>query len=151
MKPGMFIFLFTVISLMWSGRTQAQSAGKMHLILSSGPTTSTTPNILEIVTAANRKISGKVHLQFSIGPEGRAPMAWEKMHVLAFSATATDTGKVEFSVEVPQGNRKVVFLFRGYFFSDGNFAGIYSVDGQERGAFFTRVIPKPATNFIKQF
>ncbi len=151
MKRGILIFLFLAFSLSWSALAGAQTVGRTHLVLSSGPTTSYTPNILEIVTAADRRISGKVHLQFDIGPQGRAPMDWEKTHVLAFSATAAaDTGKVEFSVEVPQGGRKLVFTFRGFFFSDGMFAGFYSLDGKERGAFFTRPIPKPATNLIKQ-
>jgi hypothetical protein len=96
-----------------------------------------------------RKITGKVHLQFDIGPQARAPLEWERTHVLAFTVMVNEeTRKVEFSVEVPQGTRKLRLTFSGYYFADGIFAGIYSVDGKERGAFFTRAIPKPANQQV---
>ncbi|MBU1412657.1 hypothetical protein KKC22_14185 [Myxococcota bacterium] len=151
MKQFTFFLLFILVSGSGIGRAGAQVAGKTHLLFSAGPTTSYTPNILEISFVENRKITGKVHLQFSIGPQGRAPQEWEKTHVLPFSATAdAETGKVVFVVEVPQGIRKLRFAFSGYFFSGGGFAGIYSIDGKERGAFFTRAMTKPATQLIKE-
>lgn len=150
MKHTMFLILFTVVTLADPGRVQAQAVGKTHLIFSSGPTTSYTPSVLEILKVESGKISGKVYLQFDIGPQARAPMEWEKTQVLAFSATPNaETGRVEFVVEVPQGTQKLRIAFQGYFFSDGVFGGMYSVNGKERGAFFTRQIPKPATNLIK--
>ncbi len=151
MKQFAFILTFILVSASGIGGARAQVAGKAHLLFSSGPTTSYTPSILEITSVENRKVTGKVHLQFGIGPQGRAPMEWEKTQVLPFSATAdAETGKILFEVEVPQGNNKMRFSFSGYFFPDGGFAGVYSVNGKERGAFFTRAIPKPATQLIKQ-
>jgi len=135
----------------WSGPARAQVPGRLHLVLSSGPTTSYQPNELAVTKVEGRKVTGKLTLQFDIGPQARLPMPWEKTHVLPFSAMLNpDTDRLEFTVEIPQGRQMLKMTFQGHFFPDGLFAGVYLVNGKARGAFYSKPLPKPAEGtFIK--
>lgn len=143
MKSVTFLFAITLLTWLLAGPAGAQTPARMHLVLSSGPTTSYSPNELWINKVEGRKVHGKVILQFDIGPQARMPMPWEKTHELVFTATLTDSGKLEFGVEVPQGRQTLKLRFQGFFFPDGHFAGFYLVNGKEHGSFYTKPKPKP--------
>ncbi len=140
------INMFATILLIWlqAGPTGAQTPVQTHLVLSSGPTTSYQPNEFWVRKVEGRKVHGKVILQFDIGPQARMPMPWEKTHEVFFTATLTESGKLEFGVDIPQGRQTLKLRFQGYFFSDGHFAGFYLVNGKEQGSFYTKPKPKPA-------
>lgn len=111
---------------------------RYSLHLSGGPTTRWVPNLLLVPSALGAKMSGQVHLQFGIGPEARMPQVWERTQVLDLSGTFdARTARVDLTVTAVMGRGKVRFRFRGYRITQGadGFAGIYFVDGRERGGF----------------
>jgi hypothetical protein len=144
MKIAMSVFVTTLLVWLQAGPAGAQTPAHLHLVLSSGPMTTYQPNEFRVIKVEGRKVLGKVVLQFDIGPQARVPMPWEKTHELNFTATLSDSGKLEFGVEIPQGRQTLKLRFHGYLFSDGHFAGFYLVNGKEHGAFYTKPRPKPA-------
>ncbi len=137
------LFLMTGILLV-SSPVWAKPEAPVHLILSRGPTTTYTPNVLSITQIGGKTIAGKMDLQFDIGPQSRLPQTWERTQSVTFSGKfVPESGRVEFSVKVQLGSGNSTLQFVGFRFHDGQMAGIYKLDGKEYGAFMTRPVPRP--------
>lgn len=126
-------------------RRPPQPPIRYQLHLSNGPTTPYDPSLLLIRVLQGGKATGQVHLPFGIGPQARAPQAWEKTQVLSFTGTFnSQTSKLELTVTADMGRRAVKIRFQGYRITRGvdGFGGIYFVDGKEQGGFLALRAPR---------
>ena len=89
---------------------------------------------MSIDTLEEHRIAGTLILDANIGPQGRAPMPWERRHVLAFEGSFDAArSSFVFSVAVP-GHTEETWIFNGYVIETAEgraVAGMVTIEGGE--------------------
>lgn len=100
---------------------------------------------LTITALGEGRIGGTIVIDANIGPEGRAPMDWERGYTIPFTGTYDGVReRFVFTVNKP-GPRLQSWTFAGYLFRSrgGAFiAGTVAVDGREASGFVASRDPK---------
>ncbi|MDH4127738.1 MAG: hypothetical protein OEV44_03220 [Spirochaetota bacterium] len=142
MKKLILIIFLLILPIFLLSYGEKEFKGKYKLHLSGYPNSGYQNHFIEIKSISGKKITGIVGLDFSIGPQARMPMPWEKLHELKFNGKYNSLKRmISFSIDLHRGANTLKHTFKGYLTYIANqkvIIGIYKINKKEEGGFYAQ-------------